>query len=143
MQLSSTMRSVVVYGLVGLALLGAIILGIQVAKNRSSIVSNSDSSKPAVAQQPATQQPTSNDQQNQQNSDQPKTDNPANNETPPPIPAPTDSSDSNTSTTGSTSGPSRVPATGGTDLLIMPLALAGLVFAASVYVQSRRRLYTF
>ncbi len=127
MQLSSITRSVIVYGLVGLALLGAIILGLQIAKNRSNIIGGTTQTAAAEKKQPAASQ------SQPQSEPQPQ---PSEDKTSTPAPAPT-----TPGTLGdSTSTSSFVPATGSSDVIVASMALAGLVFAVAIYVQSRRRL---
>ena len=132
MQISSTVRSVIVYGLVGLVLLGAIVLGVQVAKNRSSVVSGT---KPATtSKQPIAQNPTT--------TQKPAASEPKKSEdkTPAKPAAPSTASTSKTPSVAAVVKPSRVPETGSSDFLMPAMTFAGLTFAIAVYVQSRRRL---
>ncbi len=114
---TSTLRSVFMYTLVALALIAAIVLGIQAVKNRSHTVSanNGQTQNP----QPTTPQPQT----------PPATSTPD----PKPAPAPQVSG-------ANTQQPTHVPATGSDDLVVTTLALSSLVAASMFYLQSRRRL---
>jgi cytoskeletal protein RodZ len=122
MQPSSTSRSVLVYGLVALVLFGAVLLGVQLVRNRNTIVA---STQPPTAQ-PTGQQPTNN----------------------PSTPAPTTSTPTPSSTPASPSNkpvlpqPTHVPATGADDVMVAAVALGSAVWMVFLYRQSRRRLTT-
>jgi hypothetical protein len=136
MQPTTTTRSILVYGIIGLALLAAVVLGVQFAKNRSAQVASSGN-QPQIAASDQQQPAPSSDQQG--GAQEPST---------PPPSEPTPEEDQNEGTAlGSDNEPApqpsiRVPATGTEDVILMTLAMSLSGFSAVVYFKSRRRLMT-
>jgi outer membrane biosynthesis protein TonB len=134
------MRSMIIYILIGVALLGAVILGVRWAKGRSDQYAQAGKNPTSTTtQQPAQKQPDSSkpsDQNKQQATtppQQPAVKPPvaAAPSTPQPQPAP-----------ASNPSASRVPSTGIEDAVLPIFALALLTFASIRYLQSHRRLHS-
>jgi hypothetical protein len=124
---NNTLRTLLIFVIIGAVLLAAVVLGMRWAKGRSDQIANNQH----------TQQPAS----------PPKTDDtkkPEEQEPSPvvvaPTPAPASSAPSVAPSTSTTVTPSHVPKTGPEDSLLPIAAIAALVFASINYVQSRRRL---
>ena len=123
MQFSGTqIRSVIVYAVIGLVLLGAIIGGIQLAKNRSQ--PSGQTAQTSTEQSPQTSSTTS-------PNDKTKTDNPDSSKK---------SSNGNQGKVASAGSPSQVPATGDDALVLTAAMVAGAVVASQFYWRSRRAL---
>jgi len=124
-------KAIVVYGVVGLALIGLIIGGISWAKTRSN----------QIAQTKTTQGQSD---QVAQNSDQSASDQ--NNQSPQNAAAPSsgDQEVSNDDHVGgaSTASPTHVPAAGASDWPLFLGALSVTSYAGAKFVQSRRRLFS-
>jgi hypothetical protein len=136
MQPTTTTRSVLVYGIIGLALLAAVVLGVQFAKNRSAEVATTNN-QPQTASTEGQQPPAATEQQGG-GSEQEST---------PPASDPNEASEDEGTALGnadqSEEGSSiSVPATGAEDILLMTLAMSLSGFSAVVYFKSRRLLMT-
>lgn len=126
---NNTLRSLLIFVIIGAVLLAAVILGVRWARGRSDQLANAgnqqQTEQPATTetgqQEPAEQQPAQT---------QPQV---AANPTPAPKPATTQAPSSQPT-------PTHVPATGVEDAFMPIIAIAAMVFAGTAYVQSRRRL---
>jgi len=126
---NNTVRSLLLFFIIGVLLLAAVILGVRWARGRSDQIASSNS-------QPAVQQPTEQQTQEQKQPEpQPATSAPS--------PQPTTGLNKPATAPVASSTPSHVPATGIEDAILPIVALAATVFAASTYAQSRRRLVQF
>lgn len=124
---NNTVRSLLLFVIIGVLLLAAVILGVRWARGRSDQI--------ATANQPTVQQPAPQQAQEQK---QPEP-QPAPAATPQPQAAP----NTNKPAPAPSTTPSHVPATGMEDAILPIMVLAATVFAATTYVQSRRRLIQF
>lgn len=135
---NNTLRSLLIFAIIGAVLLAAVILGVRWARSRSDqLASNAgqQTQQPAPAEnkqeenKPAEQnnQGQSGEQSQPAQSSQPASNSPAN-----------QGSSATSSTVAHT--PTHVPSTGAGDVALPIVAVVGAVFAASTYVQSRRRL---
>lgn len=133
MQQSINTRAIILYGLIGIALLGLIIFGISWAKNRSE----------QVASQP--QQQTSQNQQQggeQQGAQQQDQNNAGNSNNPGSTSNMGDQEVADGQVSGAaTTGPTQVPAAGASDWPVFMGAVSVAAFAGAKLLQSRRKLY--
>jgi hypothetical protein len=139
MQPTTTTRSVLVYGIIGLALLAAIVLGVQFAKNRSVQIASTNNQPQTAATEG--QPPAAPEQGGGTTQDNP-----------PPASDPNQNAEPQDEGEGTALGnadrsdnpePSiRVPATGSEDVALMTIATSLAGFSAVVYFKSRRRLMT-
>jgi outer membrane biosynthesis protein TonB len=131
---NNTLRSLLIFIIIGAVLLAAVVLGVRWARGRSDQLANAGS-------QPQTEQPAATETQQEQKpaeqqpaQTQPQSGPVAANPTPAPKPASATQAPTNQPT------PTHVPATGVEDAFMPIIAIAAMVFAGTAYVQSRRRL---
>jgi outer membrane biosynthesis protein TonB len=147
---NNTLRSLLIFIVIGAILLAAVILGVRWARGRSDQLANAgnqqQTEQPVATntdqqeQKPAEQQPTQ--QQPQQApaaQPQPAANNQVAANPTPASPAPTTSSTS-TQAPSNQPVPAQVPSTGIEDAFLPIIAIAAMVFAGTTYMQSRRRL---
>lgn len=156
MQPSSNLRSVFIYSLTGILLLGAIILGVQFARNRSNDLANTNN-QPVVASNEQTKSPSKKPASTPPANKPAATKKPTTAKTATKTPTKTATTKTETqpkkvASTGtgtgqtdkhgtlgtSTNVPNQVPATGAADILGSTLAVSALAFSGLIYARSRR-----
>lgn len=132
----NTLRSLLIFVLIGGLLLAGVVLGMRWAKGRSDQIA-------AQQSQPQTQSPPP--QQEQEKKPEQPTPQPAGAPQPGGAQQPSDNKPAPQQPTPVTAvaAPSHVPATGAEDIILPIFALAATMFAAVNYMQSRRRLIEF
>lgn len=125
---NNTLRSLLIFVVIGAVLLGAVILGVRWARGRSDQLAN-------AGNQQQTEQPAS-ETQEQAPAEQPQ---PAPAAQPQPTPAPEQNKPA-TQTPLNQPVPAQVPSTGIEDAFLPIVAIAAMAFAGTTYIQSRRRL---
>lgn len=144
---NNTLRSLLIFIIIGAVLLAAVILGVRWARGRSdqlaSASNQQQTEQPATTganQQPAQQQqPAQTQPQQQAPATQPPQNNNTNNQVAsnPTLPA---KSSTSTQPTSNQPVPAQVPSTGIQDAFLPIATIAAVVFASATYLQSRRRL---
>ncbi|HET9411243.1 MAG TPA: hypothetical protein VFO38_00100 [Candidatus Saccharimonadales bacterium] len=127
----NTLRSLLIYVLIGGLLLAGVVLGMRWAKGRSDQIATQQS-------QPQTQSPSPQEPEKKPEPSAPQ-----------PVTAPQPSTQQPSAekplaqSAPTVAAPSHVPATGAEDIILPIFALAATMFAAVNYMQSRRRLIEF
>lgn len=149
---NNTLRSLLIFIVIGVVLLGAVILGVRWARSRSDQIANKNTSQVATTEKsPAekkaeAERKAKEDQQKAQAQSQPQ---PTQSQSPdtskqvaaaPAQPSPQQSQPQTSSTSTTMQSPTHVPSTGMGDIVLPIAAVAAAVFTAMTYVQSRRRL---